>query len=177
MNPLRRYTLSVLALLAMWAAASAATPDSHDWSGTIRLYTWKRAVYPEGQRPTPPLTEAELAEKARNPNWKPYEVTGKRVDPGGACDGVGLGAEYRRYAAGADITVRNEKGEVVGVAKAVKGAWHKWRNVWAECRMTFQISSVPAAESYSISVAGQRPVKRSYQELQASNWVVELTVP
>jgi hypothetical protein len=168
----------LLAVLALCGPAWAATPDRHDLSGTIRLFTSKRAVYPAGQCPAPTLSEAEQAEKARNPNWNPGQPRGKRVDPGSACDGRNVGRpEYVRIAAGADVTVRNQKGEVVGVGKAAQGTWYAWRRIWAECRMTFHIPDVPAAESYTISVAGRPPKEHSFQDVQDHNWTVELTDP
>jgi hypothetical protein len=175
--PFRQSIGPVLAVLALGALACSRTPDPHDWSGTISLFTSRRAVYPAGECPTPTLSDAEAAEKARNPNWNPGRPRGKRVDPGGPCDGRDIGQEFAPVAAGVDVTVRNEKGEVVGVGKAATGAWHSWRRIWAECRMTFHIPAVPAAQSYSISFAGRPPVKRSYQEVQDGNWMVELTVP
>lgn len=175
---LRHSAAPLLVVLALCGPACAAAGDGHDWSGTIRLYAWNRAVYPAGQCPTASLSEAEQAEQARNPNWAPGRPRGKRVDPGGACDGRDLdGKQFAYITAGVDITVRNEKNEVLGVGKAETGAWHPWRRIWGECRMTFHIPAVPAAESYSISIAGRRPITRSYQEVQARDWKVELTVP
>jgi hypothetical protein len=173
----RKSIAPLLAVLALSGPARSAPPDRHDLSGTVRLFTPRRSVYPAGQCPVPALSDAEQAEKARNPNWNPGQPRGKRVDPGSACNGRDVGKEAARIAAGVDVTVRNEKGEVVGVGKTTTGAWHSWHRIWGECRMTFLIPAVPAAQSYDISIAGMRPVKRSYQEVQDRNWTVELTVP
>ena len=138
-------------MLALCGPACAATGDGHDWSGTIRLFTPNKSVYSAGQCPTTSLTDAERAEQARNPNWAPGKPRGKRMDPGGACDGRDVGGkEFAYIAAGVDVTVRNEKNEVLGVGKAEPGAWHPWRRIWGECRMTFHIRAVPAAERYSV---------------------------
>jgi hypothetical protein len=168
--------VSVLALLAACALSCASTPDPHDLSGTIRLLTASRAVYAAGECPTRPLTKAEQAEKARNPNWNPNVPRGKRVDPGSRCDGKDIGDGFADVTTGTDVTIRNEKGEVIGVGKAQAGSWRPWRLVWGECRMTFEIPAVPAAKTYEISIAGRLPQKRSYREIQERNYTVELTV-
>jgi hypothetical protein len=78
---------------------------------------------------------------------------------------------YQDIEDGAQVTVTNEAGTVIGNS-ALKDS-----EVISEgCRFYFQVLNVPRAKFYGIEVVRRGKVNFSHEELEAKSWNVELTL-
>jgi hypothetical protein len=86
------------------------------------------------------------------------------------CRGTGA---YDDIKAGAEVTVKNESGKIIGTSQLTD---QPIRVPEDKCVLNFQVTSLPVADSYSIAVGRRGEMTYSYADMQKANWMVALTV-
>jgi hypothetical protein len=86
------------------------------------------------------------------------------------CRGTGA---YDDIKAGAEVTVKNEIGKIIGTSRLTD---QPIRVPGDKCVLNFKLTGLPVADSYSITVGRLGETTYSYADMQKSNWMVALTV-
>ncbi len=85
------------------------------------------------------------------------------------CFGVGA---YSDIAAGAPVTLRDEKGTILGATSLPKGTL-----AGAGCNFAFTLTGVPdTAKFYAMTVSHQGEISKSHDDLAAASWQFDLTL-
>lgn len=86
------------------------------------------------------------------------------------CRGTGA---YDDIKAGAEVTVNNESGKIIGTSRLTD---QPIRVPEDRCVLNFKVTGLPVADSYSIAVGRHGETTYSYADMQSSNWIVALTL-
>jgi hypothetical protein len=86
------------------------------------------------------------------------------------CRGTGA---YDDIKAGAEVTVKNESGKIIGTSRLTD---QPIRVPEDKCVLEFEVTSLPAADSYSIAVGRRGAITYSHADMQKAKWVVDLIV-
>jgi hypothetical protein len=98
---------------------------------------------------------------------------GSREPEGRRCAGTGGYADIRF---GADVTVTDASGRVIGTGTLVQGIRVKRGSATTDCLFRFGIRDLPTTDFYGIEVSDRGIVTYSLDELNDANWDVDLTI-
>lgn len=82
-----------------------------------------------------------------------------------------IGSGYSDLAPGTDVTVRNEKGDIIAIGDLEVGQWER-----RACRLSFTVSDVPSARFYEIEVGRRGAQRYSSEHVEAPGFRVDLTL-
>ena len=88
---------------------------------------------------------------------------------------------YSDFGPGMPVTVKNETGEIIGASTTTEAPGNPGGASAAapdplSCEVAFTVSDVPAAKFYVISIGHRGDVTESFQQLQAAQWHLSLTL-
>lgn len=97
---------------------------------------------------------------------------------GTSCYGAGGYEDLRQ---GAAVIVKDDKGATVATGRLGEGtnlipAGATARDASEGCRFQFEVPDVPKRDFYEVSVTHRGGVTKSYEELTADDWQVQLTL-
>lgn len=98
-------------------------------------------------------------------------------EPGGQfaigkpCSGRTISSGYADLSPGADVVVKNEKGEIIATGALQEGVW-----IRRACKMSLVVADVPQAKFYEIEVGRRGPQRYSASELTAQGFKLTLTL-
>lgn len=94
---------------------------------------------------------------------------------GAPCTGMGPYSDLRT---GTQITVRDDGGKLIAVGALELGSLELWPEAiyWGRCRLPLEISDVPDALFYTISVGSRPGITFTHAQLVSTNWRVSLTL-
>lgn len=106
-----------------------------------------------------------------------YAITGSielfdpdgAFDSGGPCTGTG---GYNDLRQGATVTISDGAGNVLGLGRLSSGMGM----TSVVCRFTFTVEELPRSDFYQVDVAGRDAPSYTFEEMQAANWTISLSI-
>lgn len=170
LSPITRAVCLAVALAGCGATASTVTVTAPAASKTITVTTPSTAG--TGSTATAATTLPES-----------NKVAGLLVFDGGTWTGPAgaLCSTYGESAAadvqpGAQVTVKNANGSVIGAGALGKGGQVLASGTTYFCGYHFSVSQLPKSDFYQFSLGSRPPVTYSYAQMQASGWRARLSV-